>query len=148
MCPSYNDTVSFQINGCMDLFMTKGVECMITSRHGNVLCITGIHISTVVPSQIVTNKSGNNVGVSFVVSLIRILNKQSRCRWFATYVTVMNDMIMITFSDNHLNCNWLVSSLRPRDAYMRHQTKPSLVQIMACRLFGAKPLSEPMLWYC
>ena len=38
--------------------------------------------------------------------------------------------------------------LRPRDAYMRHQTCPSLVQIMACRLVGAKPLSEPMLEYC
>ena len=24
----------------------------------------------------------------------------------------------------------------------------SLVQIMACRLFGAKPLSEPMMEYC
>ena len=26
--------------------------------------------------------------------------------------------------------------------------KPSLVQIMACRLNGAKSLSEPMLEYC
>ena len=26
--------------------------------------------------------------------------------------------------------------------------KPSLVQIMACRLDGAKPLSVPMLEYC
>ena len=25
---------------------------------------------------------------------------------------------------------------------------PSLVQIMACRLVGAKPLSKPMLEYC
>ena len=40
--------------------------------------------------------------------------------------------------------NWL----RPRDTYMRHQTRPSLVQIMACSLFGAKPISEPMLDYC
>ena len=32
--------------------------------------------------------------------------------------------------------------------YMCHQSRPSLVQIMACRLFGAKPLSEPMLDYC
>ena len=26
--------------------------------------------------------------------------------------------------------------------------KPSLAQIMACRLVGTKPLSEPMLEYC
>ena len=31
---------------------------------------------------------------------------------------------------------------------MRQLTTPSLVQIMACRLLGAKPLSEPMLAYC
>ena len=39
------------------------------------------------------------------------------------------------------------NSLRPSDAYMRQKTRPSLVQIMACRLFGAKPLSEPTLEY-
>ena len=42
----------------------------------------------------------------------------------------------------------LFNSLRPSDAYMRRWTGSSLVQIMACRLFGAKPLSEPMLEYC
>ena len=41
----------------------------------------------------------------------------------------------------------MVNSLRPNDAYMRHQTSTSLVQIMACCLFGAKPLSKPMM-YC
>ena len=39
------------------------------------------------------------------------------------------------------------NSLRPSDAYMRRWTGSSLVQIMASRLFGAKPLSEPMLEY-
>ena len=31
---------------------------------------------------------------------------------------------------------------------MRHWIGSALVQIMACRLSGAKPLSEPMLTYC
>ena len=39
-------------------------------------------------------------------------------------------------------------SIPIEDAYMRHQTKPPLVQIIAWRLDGAKPLSEPMLEYC
>ena len=38
--------------------------------------------------------------------------------------------------------------LRPGDTYMCHQMRSSLVQIMACCLLGAKPLSEPMLDYC
>ena len=32
-----------------------------------------------------------------------------------------------------------VNSLRASDAYMRRQQRPSLVQIMVCRLFGARP---------
>ena len=35
-----------------------------------------------------------------------------------------------------------------RVTYMHQLTRPSLVQIMACRPLGAKPLSEPMLGYC
>ena len=40
-----------------------------------------------------------------------------------------------------------VNSLRPSDAFMHQQSRPSLVQIMACRLASSKPLSEPMLEY-
>ena len=51
-----------------------------------------------------------------------------------------------------LSCNkqpiMIIASLRPSDAYMRQQIRPSLVQIMACRLVGAKSLSEPTLDYC
>ena len=41
-----------------------------------------------------------------------------------------------------------VNSLRLRDAYMRHQPRPSLVQLKACGRFGAQPLYEPMLYHC
>ena len=41
-----------------------------------------------------------------------------------------------------------VHSLRPSDACMSWQTRAPLVQIMACRLFGAKPQPEPMMTYC
>ena len=36
----------------------------------------------------------------------------------------------------------------PSVAYMHHWIGSALVQIMACRLIGAEPLSEPMLEYC
>ena len=41
-----------------------------------------------------------------------------------------------------------VNSSTPSAAYMRQWTGPALVQVMACRLFGAKPLPEPILAYC
>ena len=37
---------------------------------------------------------------------------------------------------------------RPSNAYMRRWIGSSFGQIMACVLFGAKPLSQPMLDYC
>ena len=36
----------------------------------------------------------------------------------------------------------------PSAAYMCQWTRSALVQVMACRLFDAKPLPEPMLAYC
>ena len=41
----------------------------------------------------------------------------------------------------------LFNSSLPGAAYMRQWTGSALVQIMACRLFGAKPLPEPTLTY-
>ena len=38
--------------------------------------------------------------------------------------------------------------LRPSGGYMRHWPESSLVWVMAWRLFGTKPLPEPMLTYC
>ena len=42
----------------------------------------------------------------------------------------------------------LFNSVPPSAAYMRQWIWSALVQIMACRLYGAKPLSNPMLGYC
>ena len=41
-----------------------------------------------------------------------------------------------------------VNSSPPCAAYMRQWLRSALVQIKACRLFGAKPLPKPMLGYC
>ena len=43
-----------------------------------------------------------------------------------------------------ININWSP----PSAAYMRQWIGSALVQIMACPLFGTKPLSKPMLVYC
>ena len=42
----------------------------------------------------------------------------------------------------------LLNSSPPSATYMRQWTGSTLVQVMACRLFGAKPLPEPMRVYC
>ena len=41
-----------------------------------------------------------------------------------------------------------LNSSPPSAAYMRQWTVSTSVQVMACRLFGVKPLPEPMLAYC
>ena len=53
--------------------------------------------------------------------------------------------IVITVSQNSRiqSClKWLIS---PSAVYMRQWTRSALFQVMACRLFGAQPLPEPML---
>ena len=45
-------------------------------------------------------------------------------------------------------CLFWIKSPPPSAAYMRLWIGSALLQIMACRLFGAKPLFEPMLEYC
>ena len=40
------------------------------------------------------------------------------------------------------------NSSHPSAAYMRMWIGSTLAQIITCRLFGAKPLSKPMLRYC
>ena len=47
----------------------------------------------------------------------------------------------------HHSPQW-VNSSPPICAYMHQWTGPALVQVMACHLFGDKPLPEPMLSYC
>ena len=47
-------------------------------------------------------------------------------------------------NNSHLSFN----SSPPSAAYMGQWTGPSMVLVMACRLFAAKPLPEPMLAYC
>ena len=44
----------------------------------------------------------------------------------------------------------MIQNIRPTqvNSYMRHWTGSSLVHVMACCLFGAKPLPEPMMAYC
>ena len=44
------------------------------------------------------------------------------------------------------NASKIVDPSRPNDTSMRQKTNPSLIQVMACRLFGAKPLPSPILF--
>ena len=55
-----------------------------------------------------------------------------------------NYLVMSWYQSNHVK----LTHLPPSAAYMCQWTGPALVHVMACRLFGAKPLPEPMLAYC
>ena len=48
----------------------------------------------------------------------------------------------------HSTTECMLNSSPPSDACIRQWIGSALVQIMACRLFGTKPLSKPMQSYC
>ena len=53
----------------------------------------------------------------------------------------------LLLTQTQISVNAVNSSL-PSAAYMRQWIGSALVQIMGCRLFGAEPLSNPVLVYC
>ena len=70
-----------------------------------------------------------------------------------TKIITLSGKILLPWNVNSLrlsgtSVNYAINSLRPSDAYRRWYTRPSLVQIIACQLLMAKPLSEPVLEYC
>ena len=73
-----------------------------------------------------------------------------------TYIHGSNQIISNTIAkfvyvcqnEIHIFLQHNFNSSPPSAAYMRQWTRPSLVQVMACRLFGVKPLPEPILAYC
>ena len=64
---------------------------------------------------------------------------------------VQNLLQNLSFKKMHLkvsSAKWQLTSSPPSDVDMRQWIGSSLVQVMACRLFDAKSLPEPMLPYC
>ena len=57
-------------------------------------------------------------------------------------------IVLAKVSYQHHLKPYYINSFPPSAAYMRQWIGWALVQIMACRLFGTKPLSKPMLGYC
>ena len=55
--------------------------------------------------------------------------------------------VMVRKIWTHCYDNSNFNSLRSSDTYMHQKARPSLAQIMACRLIDTKPLSEPVLEY-
>ena len=66
------------------------------------------------------------------------------------FIQIHIEMYRYNVSDNgHTHpCFALINSSPPSAACMHQRTRLELVKVMACRLFGAKPLPEPMLDYC
>ena len=58
--------------------------------------------------------------------------------WYTRSHTWYNQQVHIMVQNSCMKYPWnMFNSLRPSDAFMRHETKLALVQIMACRLAGA-----------
>ena len=68
-----------------------------------------------------------------------------RCLYFYTNITEL----CLRSGWHHINI-WSndINSSSPSAAYMRQLSGSALVRVMACRLFDAKPLLEPVLVYC
>ena len=80
--------------------------------------------------------------------------QQTLWRWIklqhfsSQHIGVIRTLRNIPWFASTVTLTLFINSSPPSTAYMHHLIGSALVQIMACRLFGAKPLSKPMLGYC
>ena len=112
--------------------------------------------------------------IAKVLYTIKIMNHMSKIITFCSWLQQLNQKDLHAFIFNFfcvcyrcyelcnswISSNWLskilfksprglwVNSSPPSAAYMCQWTGSALVQVMACRLFGAKLLPEPKLVYC
>ena len=67
------------------------------------------------------------------------------------YDKIIDYKLSLTYDDSYceyfLNKLSQIKSSPPSAAYMHQWIGSALVQIMACHLFGAEPLSKPILGY-
>ena len=61
------------------------------------------------------------------------------CQFYAS------NIIFANLSHDVDNITIILNSSPPSAVYIRHWIGSALVRVMVCRLFGAKPLSKPML---
>ena len=76
-------------------------------------------------------------------------NSSLTCSWLVLLVWLQTLIIMLfVFIPFVAHVKTTINLFPPSAAYMHQWIDPTLVQILACRLFGAKPLSKPILCYC
>ena len=77
-----------------------------------------------------------------------VMHKRDTRLLVHTYILVKT---WVPFQSTKRNLNYVITSINSSShstPFMRQWIWSALVQIMACRQFGAKPLSKPMLVYC
>ena len=79
-------------------------------------------------------------------SLLWVLGLRNCCCKVPDLKGIIQDFIVCMFLMLPTHCSF--NNSPPSGAYMHQGIRVALVQKMACRLFGAKPLSKPMLGYC
>ena len=99
-------------------------------------------------------KNESLLGRSMVLvrtGIIMLANSQNHC---SIWKQIHRYLVTTTFCDT-FPCNQevrtgahTINTLRPNEAHMHQYNILILLQIMICRLFSAKPLSESMLPYC
>ena len=112
-----------------------------------LFCLVYIFLNSVCNSWQLIYRSPNPADIFLLVHLQR--NKTET--WIKTAILFHENASKYASATWKLTTNlfrhWCVNSSPPSAAYMRRWTGSSLFQVMAWRLFGAKPLYETMLVY-
>ena len=110
--------------------------------------------------KLVNIGSGNGLGWTNVVDqfCVTICHRQATMSYYndtwwhsnvcSAFIGYGNRLMMFKDQPAPISIIICFNSSPPSAVYVRQWIGWALVQIIACRLFGAKPLSKPMLGYC
>ena len=139
---------------------------------GSHICKVGATVNSLLGDHfhIINNTQGSWFNVSFTNGIHNLLHKFLGATTQSCYIGTCGIRSRVVRGPCCITLRWMpqntfdvksnlvpvlvwcycttITSLRLCDAYMRQQTRPSLVQIMACGLISTKPLSESMLPSC
>ena len=133
----------YRVNGCSPVSLAININaCDYNKARLILLLLCDMHVSTSRGDTHGETNTGHNPNLASVSIPYRSDAKASD-RYLIDVDPAIQDIYYIC---GRKAVGW-VNSLRPSDAHMRQHNIPTLLQIMTGRLFGAKPLSEPMRPY-
>ena len=137
ICCKFSRGCRYEINTCLEIMFAASTTLFLITIDGWYIACLTFGLLSIVESVAVNN------------------SRDQRCEGHHVWYCLCRSPFLIEchfrvcIASCYIETNFrMFNTLKPSDAYIRHFTVSSLVQMMACRLLGAKSFPESKITYC